>query len=141
VRYGRLAGTALVPPRTDPVPAIDSLRVTGEHVPAPVPPAPAGHPEEADLVLAWLGRPGVRIVSVSTPWAYPVRSAQARTDPSDAVAAGRVTAAESELAAALDDTAPAERDARFTAAAARGSTDARDASGTQGPATEAPGAA
>jgi DNA polymerase-3 subunit epsilon len=89
VRHGRLAGTALVPPRTDPSPAIESLRVTGEHVPPPVPPAPAGHPEEADLVLAWLGRPGVRIVSVSTPWSYPVRSAQARTDPAEAVSAGR----------------------------------------------------
>lgn len=87
VRYGRLAGTALVPPRTDPSPAIESLRVTGEHVPPPVAPAPAGHPEEADLVLAWLGRPGVRIVSVSTPWSYPVRSAQSRTDPAEAVGA------------------------------------------------------
>ncbi|HEY0186008.1 MAG TPA: DEDD exonuclease domain-containing protein [Cellulomonas sp.] len=87
VRYGRLAGTALVPPRTDPQPAIDSLRATAEHVPAPVPPAPAGHPEEADLVLTWLGRPGVRLVEVSEPWSMPVRSAQARTDPASAVVA------------------------------------------------------
>lgn len=101
VRYGRLAGTAVVPPRTDPTPAIASLRVTGEHVPPPVAPAPAGHPEEADLVLAWLGRPEARIVSASTPWSYPVRSAQARTDPTEAVravgvggAAGAVEAVE-----------------------------------------------
>lgn len=115
VRHGRLAGTALVPPRTDPSPAIESLRVTAEHVPPPVAPAPAGHPEEADLVLAWLGRPGVRIVSTSTPWAYPVRSALARTDPADAVgahAAGWRTAADEDAAAG-----PAERDDRFTRAA------------------------
>ncbi|HEY0217569.1 MAG TPA: DEDD exonuclease domain-containing protein, partial [Cellulomonas sp.] len=94
VRHGRLAGTALVPPRTDPQPAIDSLRVTAEHVPAPVAPAPAGHPEEADLVLAWLGRPGVRLVAISEPWSMPVRSAQARTDPADAVSWSAVARAE-----------------------------------------------
>lgn len=116
VRHGRLAGTALVPPRTDPSPAIDSLRVTGEHVPPPVAPAPAGHPEEADLVLAWLGRPGVRIVGVSTPWAYPVRSAQARTDPAAAVGAhdaGWRTAADDGDAGGVT-----ARDARFEGAAA-----------------------
>lgn len=105
VRHGRLAGTALVPPRTDPTPAIESLRVSGEHVDPPVPPAPAGHPEEADLVLGWLGRPGVRIVSVSTPWSYPVRSAQARTDPAAAVGTTWLEDAEAE--------ARAERDAQF----------------------------
>ncbi len=94
VRHGRLAGTALVPPRTDPQPAIDSLRVTAEHVPAPVAPAPAGHPEEADLVLAWLGRPGVRLVAISEPWSMPVRSAQARTDPAEAVSWSAVARAE-----------------------------------------------
>lgn len=106
VRHGRLAGTALVPPRTDPGPAIESLRATAEHVPPPVPPAPAGHPEEADLVLAWLGRPGVRLVAVSTPWAYPVRSAQARTDPADAVAAAGAVDAVAQPAA-VDATPPA----------------------------------
>lgn len=144
VRHGRLAGTALVPPRTDPQPAIDSLRVTGEHVPAPVPPAPAGHPEEADLVLAWLGRPGVRIVSVSEPWAYPVQSAQARTDPAEAVAAhSPVEAAVESALDVLDDPldctghldGSAGRDIRFTAEAARGT------HRTQDPATGAAGAA
>jgi DNA polymerase-3 subunit epsilon len=125
------------------VPAIDSLRVTGEHVPPPVPPAPAGHPEEADLVLAWLGRPGVRIVSVSTPWAYPVRSAQARTDPADAVAAGRVA---SDLAA-LDEEPGGTTSVEAALAAALAATGTQGPSGTrgptrtQGPDAEAPGAA
>src|SRR3712207_8353550 len=46
VRHGRLAGTAAVDARTDPRPAIESLRLTAEHVAAPVAPAPAAHPEE-----------------------------------------------------------------------------------------------
>lgn len=87
VRHGRLAGTALVPPRTDPQPAIDSLRITAEHVPVPIAPAPAGHPEEAEIVLGWLGSPGVRLVSLSEPWAAPVRSAAAWADPAAAITA------------------------------------------------------
>jgi len=134
VRHGRLAGTALVPRGDDPMPAVESLRVTGEHVPAPVAPAPAGHPEEADLVLAWLGRPGVRIVSVSEPWAYPVRSAQARTDPADAVAAGRESAAAAVDAAlgAVDDAGEAGVDAGVAGGAgagARAGADARAGAG------------
>lgn len=87
VRYGRLAGTALVARGDDPRPAVDSLRATGEHVPAPVAPAPACHPEEADLVLAWLAQPGVRLVEVSEPWSAPLRSAQSAVEPLDALAA------------------------------------------------------
>jgi DNA polymerase III subunit epsilon len=86
VRHGRLAATATVPPRTDPSPAIESLRATAEHVPAPISPAPAGHPEEADLILGWLGSPGVRLVSLSEPWSLPVRSAAAWADPAAAIA-------------------------------------------------------
>ena len=51
---------------------------TGEHVEPPVAPATAAHPEETDLILAWLEQPGVRLVAVDVPWACPVRSAEAR---------------------------------------------------------------
>ena len=85
VRHGRLAGTACTGRTDDPMPVIASLRATGEHVPTPVPPAGAAHPEETDLVLAWLERPGVRIVHVEGEWSCPVRSAQ-RVDPVTAVA-------------------------------------------------------
>jgi DNA polymerase-3 subunit epsilon len=66
-------------------------------VTAPTPPAPACHPEEADLVLAWLAKPGVRLVEVSEPWSMPLRSAQSAVDPVEALAAtaaatARVTA-------------------------------------------------
>lgn len=86
VRYGRLAGTARVDRRTDPRPAIATLQASGEHVEAPVAPAPAAHPEETDLVLTWLDQPGVRLVEVASIWAYPVRSALRLRDPAAAVA-------------------------------------------------------
>ncbi|HEY0215021.1 MAG TPA: endonuclease, partial [Cellulomonas sp.] len=87
IRYGRLAGTAVVPPHTDPHPAIESLRQSAEHVEPPVAPAPAGHPEEADLLLTWLEQPGVRLVATSQPWTCPVRGADAFADAAEAVAA------------------------------------------------------
>ena len=86
VRFGRLAGTARVDRRTDPRPTIATLKSSGEHVDAPVAPAPAAHPEETDLILTWLDRPGVRLVAVTGPWAAPVRSAQRLGDPAAAVA-------------------------------------------------------
>ena len=84
VRHGRLAGTARVDRREDPRPALDSLRATAEHVAPPIAPASAAHPEETDLLLGWLERPGIRIVSVDGEWSCPVRSAQ-RVDPVAAV--------------------------------------------------------
>jgi len=85
VRHGRLAGTARVGRLDDPMPVLASLRATGEHVAAPVAPASAAHPEETDLVLAWLEQPGVRVVDVAGEWSCPVRSAQ-RINPVAAVA-------------------------------------------------------
>lgn len=85
VRHGRLAGTARVDRRDDPMPVVASLRATAEHVDAPVAPASAAHPEETDLVLGWLDQPGVRVVAVDGEWSCPVRSAQ-RVDPVAAVA-------------------------------------------------------
>ncbi|MDC7121775.1 DEDD exonuclease domain-containing protein [Cellulomonas fimi] len=86
VRYGRLAGTARVDRRTDPRPVVAALQASGEHVPAPPPPAPAAHPEETDLLLAWLEKPGVRLVEVAGGWSMPARSAVAVVDPAAAVA-------------------------------------------------------
>jgi DNA polymerase-3 subunit epsilon len=86
VRHGRLAGTARVDRRTDPRPAIATLQATGEKVEPPVAPATAAHPEETDLILAWLEKPGVRLVAVDVPWACPVRAAEGLGDPATAVA-------------------------------------------------------
>lgn len=86
VRHGRLAGTARVDRRTDPRPVVTALRASGEHVAPPSAPAPAAHPEETDLLLTWLEKPGVRLVEVAGGWAMPVRSAVAVADPAAAVA-------------------------------------------------------
>ncbi len=64
VRHGRLAATATTPPRVDPRPIVDALVATAEHVDAPCPPATAAHPEETEIVLAWLEQPGVRLIDV-----------------------------------------------------------------------------
>ena len=83
---GRLAGTARVDRRDDPRPAIETLRATGEHVEAPTAPASAAHPEETDLVLAWLEQPGTWLVEIVGEWSAPVRSAQAVRDAATSVA-------------------------------------------------------
>jgi DNA polymerase-3 subunit epsilon len=103
VRHGRLAGTAAVDARTDPRTAIETLRLTAEHVVAPVVPAPAAHPEETDLVLEWLDSPGVRLVDVGpavddvAARSCPLRGAQGFTE------TGRVA----EAVARAMDAAPA----------------------------------
>jgi len=103
VRHGRLAGTAVVDRSTDPRPVVASLRAGGEHVAAPVGPATAAHPEETDLVLAWLEQPGVRLVEVDGEWSSPVRSAQAVRDAAAAVALDLVAP----RAPLVDDVPPA----------------------------------
>ncbi|UZN01667.1 DEDD exonuclease domain-containing protein [Cellulomonas sp. S1-8] len=103
VRYGRLAGTAVVDRRTDPRPVVGSLRAGGEHVSAPLGPATAAHPEETDLVLAWLEQPGVRLVEVDGEWSSPARSAQASRDAATAIALDLVAP----RAPLVDDATPA----------------------------------
>ncbi|ASR54732.1 DEDD exonuclease domain-containing protein [Cellulomonas sp. PSBB021] len=100
VCHGRLAATARVDRATDPRPTIATLRATAEHVPAPVPPAAAAHPEEADLVLDWLERPGVRIVDVVGVWALPVRTALGDVEPAAAIAAHAAAVAGHDVASA-----------------------------------------
>lgn len=82
VRHARLAATGIAARGTDPVAVADSLRATAEHVSPPCPPAPAGLAEEAELVLAWLESPGVRLVALEggSPWAWPVAGAPAHAD-------------------------------------------------------------
>ncbi|NHN55949.1 DEDD exonuclease domain-containing protein [Calidifontibacter sp. DB0510] len=77
VRYGRFAGTTLVPRGADPTPYIEALRESAEQVAPPTAPAPAALTEETEKVLAWLERPGVRMVHVDGEWACPVNGAGA----------------------------------------------------------------
>ena len=76
VRYGRLAATAVCDRTGDPLATVASAVAAAEHVDPPAWPAPACHPEESDLVIAWLGAPGVRLVEVSDPQTCPVRGAE-----------------------------------------------------------------
>lgn len=93
VRYGRLAASGRTPPGTDPRPNIDALRRTAEVVPEPVPPATSSHPEEAELLLAWLDEPGTRLVVVDEGWACPVRGAEAHLAPGESPAVRAARAA------------------------------------------------
>ncbi|MGD8149825.1 DEDD exonuclease domain-containing protein [Ornithinimicrobium sp. Y1694] len=78
VRHGRLAGTAVVPPRTDPLPVIASLRQTAEVVAAPgVGQDSSVLSEETELILKWLESPGVRLVDLEGTWTCPVDGAGA----------------------------------------------------------------
>ena len=76
VRYGRLAATAVCDRTGDPLATVASAVASAEHVEPPLWPAPACHPEESDLVISWLGGPGVRLVEVSDPLTCPVRGAE-----------------------------------------------------------------
>jgi DNA polymerase-3 subunit epsilon len=80
IKHGRLAATGVSAPGASPLPLVAALRTTAEHVEPPVPPSPAAHPEETDLLLAWLDSPGVRLVHLSDTWACPVRAAGAHAE-------------------------------------------------------------
>lgn len=75
IRHGRLAGTTLTPPGADPMPYISALRATAEVVPPPIPPSPATHPEETELLHHWLTGEGVRLVDLVGTWSCPVAGA------------------------------------------------------------------
>lgn len=72
VRYGRLAGAAVVGPGRDPLPVIEALIVTGEQVVPPVAPASAGLAEETSAILRWLDTDGVRLARSTRALALPM---------------------------------------------------------------------
>jgi DNA polymerase III subunit epsilon len=86
VRYGRLAGTDVVPAGTRVRPRLDALLATSERVEAGVGPTSAATAEELECILRWLGSPGIRLVHVEGTWASPAHGAGAfkgrYTDPS-----------------------------------------------------------
>ncbi len=73
MRHGRLAGTTRVPADTDPWPALEALRATGEVVLPGV--APAASAEESECLLRWLDGHGTRLVLLDGTWASPARGA------------------------------------------------------------------
>ena len=92
VRHGRLCATATVPVGSDPRPMVEALCATAESAPPPCLPASSAHPEETELVLRWLEKPGVRLIEADEGWGCPVRGAEAFAAPDAAavmVAAAR----------------------------------------------------
>lgn len=75
VCHGRLAAAGHAPAGIHPQATIDALLASAERIdPAPAP-SPAGLPEEAFVLLRWLGQPGTRLVRTTQPWALPLHSA------------------------------------------------------------------
>jgi DNA polymerase-3 subunit epsilon len=75
IRFGRLAGAGTSPPRVHPQTTIDAAVATAETVRPGVGPTPAATAEETERLLAWLERPGTRLVSTTDGWALPVDGA------------------------------------------------------------------
>ncbi|MEE6274452.1 DEDD exonuclease domain-containing protein [Georgenia sp. MJ206] len=78
MRYGRLAGTCLVPRGYDPMPAIEALVATGEVVAAPTTAMGAASAEETELLADWIEDPATRLVRLApadAPLACPVQGA------------------------------------------------------------------
>ncbi|WP_233515190.1 DEDD exonuclease domain-containing protein [Marinitenerispora sediminis] len=83
VRYGRLAGTGLMRPGTDPHAFVRALVDTAETVLPGAGPAPRAGAAEMECVLRWLDSPGVRLVELDTPWTCPVDGAEKYRDLTD----------------------------------------------------------
>jgi DNA polymerase-3 subunit epsilon len=77
IRHGRLAGSSVAPRGADPMPFVDALVASAEHVPTPVGPASGAILEETEILARWLESPGVRLVDVTGEWSCPVRGAAA----------------------------------------------------------------
>ena len=77
IRHGRLAGSSVVPRGADPMPFVEALVASAEHVAAPAGPAPAAILEETEIIARWLETPGVRLIEVHGDWSCPVRGAAA----------------------------------------------------------------
>lgn len=80
IRYGRLAGSSVAPRGADPMPYVEALLASAEHVAPPPSPAPAAIVEETEIIARWLESPGVRLIEVDGDWSCPVHGAAAYGD-------------------------------------------------------------
>ena len=69
IRHGLLAGAVRTPPRADPMPYIAKLRETARVVDPVADVVDAAHAAETRLLLEWLGRSEVRLVTIEGAWA------------------------------------------------------------------------
>ncbi|MGI8456844.1 MAG: DEDD exonuclease domain-containing protein [Propionibacteriaceae bacterium] len=80
VRYGRLAGAGLARPSDVPQAVARSVVATAETVGPPVGPLPAATIEETEQIADWLERPGVRIMSMTGDWVWPLHAVLTHDD-------------------------------------------------------------
>lgn len=76
VRYGRLAGAAVVARTADVLATAAALQSTGECIDA----ADPVMTEESESILNWLEQPGARLLYTSEPWTCPARGAGGMTE-------------------------------------------------------------
>lgn len=107
VSYGRLTGVCVVPPRQDPMPAIDALRSSAEVVPRPVV-GTAAFAQETELIARWLESEGVRLVDITGVWTCPVYGAASTGD----IRGGRHPGVQHSLGRATVDRVSRRLDAR-----------------------------
>ncbi|MDQ1749511.1 MAG: polymerase subunit epsilon [Pseudonocardiales bacterium] len=75
IRRGRLVGAEVAPRGVPPLPIVDSMVSTAEAVADDAGPALVAVVEETELLLRWLGEPGVRLVRSTHSWALPAAGA------------------------------------------------------------------
>jgi DNA polymerase-3 subunit epsilon len=75
VRRGRLVGADVARRGVPPMPVVESLVATAEAVPPTVGPSLVAAVEESELILRWLGEPGIRLVASTQPWSLPAAGA------------------------------------------------------------------
>jgi DNA polymerase-3 subunit epsilon len=75
VRFGRLAGTTMTVPGSDPRAYIEALAASAEIVEPSPGPAASACAEETEKILRWLDSPNVRVVAIEGEWTCPVHGA------------------------------------------------------------------
>jgi DNA polymerase-3 subunit epsilon len=75
VRHGRLAAASTMPAAVASAPYVEALVATAETVVPALGPLAAASAEEMDRILAWLGEPGARLVTLDGEWCSPANGA------------------------------------------------------------------
>lgn len=75
MRYGKLAGADVSPPRINPMPTIDSMAISAASVIADDSTLAAGNIAETELLLTWLETDSVRLVRNHYGWSMPIKAA------------------------------------------------------------------
>jgi DNA polymerase-3 subunit epsilon len=92
VRYGRLAGAAVVPPGAAPAPYLQAVVASAQTVTPGPGPLAAASAEEMQQILRWLAEPGARLVALEGTWCSPALGAGGLQQWLDAIDAGRQAA-------------------------------------------------